>query len=105
MNWSSMCMSNRSNGLSNCNRNCCLTYRIHITILVKILRKAFQCNGCQSSRSLDQVTIGRGEGARLWPLVDKTSVGEGHSHGCKTRQDKLGIIRGENKEKCIKMIT
>jgi hypothetical protein len=85
--WSSMSQSNGSHWMSNS-----LTYRIHITILVKILRESFQSNGCQSSGCLYQVTISRGEGTQLGTLVYKTSVGEGDSSSHKTRQDKLEII-------------
>ena len=71
------------------NWQCSLHYRIHKTILVKILRKSLERYGCQASRSLDQVTIGSSERTTLRALVDKTKLGEGDCSSYETRQDNL----------------
>ena len=56
---------------SYCYWQSCLDHRVNKSILVKILRESLQCNGCQASGSLYQVTICWGEGASLWALVNQ----------------------------------
>ena len=67
----------------------CLRYWVDVAVLVEVLGEALMVDGDETTRGLDEVSMGRGEWAHLGTLVHKALKGEPEPNREERRQDQL----------------
>ena len=70
----------------------CLRYWVDVAVLVEVLGEALEVDGGEAARGLDEVSVGRGEWAKLGTLVDKALKGEAEASGEERGEDQLKIL-------------
>ena len=74
----------------------CLRYWVDVAVLVEVLGEALMVDGDETTRGLDEVSMGRGEWTHLGTLVHKALKGEPEPNREEGGQDQLENIKNLN---------